>query len=175
MLTVYFHLQSIKVQNDSRKLHLKLMAEHQANTLDLFLRERLVNLTNLIDDPKLEVPPSHTTIEAYLNKLKKNSDTFIDIGFFDSSGVQAAYAGPYASLENRNYSTENWYQSLKQPESNFVITDLYLGFRRKPHFTIGVKRNIGDDYIVMRATLDRRRYMSISLHRRGRARSILLS
>jgi len=165
LLTVYFHIQSGRLLNESRRIHLRSIAEHQANTLDLFLRERVVNLANLIDNPKLEVPPSAGSMQRYLIDLKKNSDTFVDIGFFDSSGVQVGYAGPFPSLELRDYSAESWYIELRNRQDNFIITDIYLGFRKQPHFTIGVSRVIDSLYVVMRATLDpNRMYEYITSH-----------
>ncbi|NQU06589.1 MAG: histidine kinase, partial [Calditrichaeota bacterium] len=154
LLTVYFNIQSSKLLNESRSIHLQSIAEHQANTLDLFMRERVVNLANLIHDPKLEVPPSPETMQSYLDDLKKSSDAFVDIGFFDSSGVQVAYIGPFPSLEKRDYSSETWYTELRNKSDNFIITDIYLGFRKQPHFTIAVNRIIEDQCIVIRATLE---------------------
>ena len=154
LLTVYFHIQSSRLLNESRRIHLRSIAEQQANTLDLFLRERVVNLANLIDNPKLEVPPSTGSMQRYLVDLIKNSDTFVDIGFFDSSGVQVGYAGPFPSLEFRDYSSELWFVELHNRPDNFIITDIYLGFRKQPHFTIGVSRITEGQYVVMRATLD---------------------
>jgi two-component system NtrC family sensor kinase len=154
VLSVYFYFQHKQVVSQSQRWHLKAIAENQAKTLDLFLTERLVNLSNLIDDPRLEIPPTSKTMSAYLDKLKKNSETFVDLGFFDSTGIQAAYAGPFPSLENRNYSSETWYATLKARPDSFVITDIYLGFRQKPHFTIGVSRIIDGQLIVLRATLE---------------------
>lgn len=154
LLIIYFHFQYRSNYNQSRLLHLKSIAEYQANTLDLFLRERVVNLANLIDDPRLQLPPSSSAMQAHLEKLKKNSDTFIDVGFFDSTGIQVAYAGPLSYLERRDYSQELWYVALKNSQENFIITDIYLGFRQKPHFTIGVSRIINHQYVVLRATLD---------------------
>jgi two-component system NtrC family sensor kinase len=154
ILTIYFYIQYGSIVAQGRLMHMKAIAENQANTLDLFLHERLVNLSNLIDDPKLQVPPGSQAMRDYLEKLQKNSEAFVDIGFFDSSGIQVAYEGPYPSLEKRNYSTEHWYADLKDKDDNFIITDIYLGFRKKPHLTIAVSRLIGGQYIVMRAALD---------------------
>jgi len=154
VLTIYFYFQYNSIISESRRLHLKAIAENQANTLDLFLTERLVNLSNLIDDPKFLSQPNTESMQGYLEKLKKDSKTFVDIGYFDSSGVQAFYAGPFPSLEKQNYSTESWYKSLKEKADNFIITDIYLGFRQKPHFTIAVSRIIDNQFIVLRATLD---------------------
>ena len=35
-----------------------------------------------------------------------------------------------------------------------MITDIYLGFRQRPHFTIAVSRMIDDRFLALRATLD---------------------
>jgi len=153
ILIAYFYYQYTMLVSESRRLHLKAVAENQSNTLDLFLSERLVNISNLIDDPKFQVPPSPESMERYLRMLISNSDAFVDIGFFDSTGIQAGYAGPYPSLENRNYATEDWYQTLKEQQQDYVITDIYLGFRELPHFTIAVWRIINDRFVVLRATL----------------------
>ncbi len=156
LLAIYFYFQYGTMVTQSQSLHLRAIAENQANTLDLFLSERLVNLSNLIDDPLFEVPPESHAMSEYLTELKKNSTAFVDLGFFDSSGVQRAYAGPFPSLEKRNYSMESWYQTLRRDDRDFVITDIYLGFRQQPHFTIGVSRMIDGQFLVLRATLDPR-------------------
>jgi two-component system NtrC family sensor kinase len=154
LLSIYFLIQYGALDTESRRSHLRAIAENQANTLDLFLTERIVNLSNLVDDPRTQFPPASEVMQTYLERLKRSSEAFVDIGYFDSSGVQAAYAGPYPSLEKRNYSSEAWYMSLKEHEDDFIITDIYLGFRRKPHFTIAVSRTINNQFVVWRATLD---------------------
>jgi len=153
ILIVYFYFQYNALMSESRRFHLVAIAENQSNTLDLFLSERIVNLNNVIDDPKFQLPPSPESMSRYLDKLKRDSKAFIDVGFFDSSGVQVAYEGPYPSLERRNYSSESWYIALRQKKDNFIITDIYLGFRQRPHFTIAVSRTIENQYVVLRATL----------------------
>ncbi|MEW5924390.1 MAG: ATP-binding protein [Candidatus Zixiibacteriota bacterium] len=153
LLAIYFIFQNNAIILESRRLHLKGIAENQARTLDLFLTERLVNLSNLIDDPKLQIPPVSSIMQDYLRHLRKNSDAFVDIGFFDSAGVQTSYSGPFPSLERRNYSSEDWYRTLKSKDTHYIITDIYLGFRQEPHFTIAVKRVIEGQTVVMRATL----------------------
>ena len=99
ILATYFLLQYSAVVSESERLHLKAMAESQANTLDLFLSERQVNLSNLIDDRGFPLKPTSADLDHDLRGLRRISDVFVDIGFFDSSGVQVAYAGPYPSLE----------------------------------------------------------------------------
>jgi two-component system NtrC family sensor kinase len=154
ILTVYILLQYGVVLSENERLHLKAIAESQANTMDLFLSERRVNLSNLIDDPAFPIPPTSKDLEDSLEDLRKISDAFADVGYFDSSGVQIAYAGPFPSLESRSYRSEDWYRSLRERRSTFIVTDIYAGFRQKPHFTIAVSRVTRLGFVVLRATLD---------------------
>lgn len=154
LLATYFFLQYDAIVSESQRLHLRAIAESQANTLDLFLFERLVNLTNAVDDNHLAVPPTTDQMVERLDRLRRNSDTFVDFGFFDSLGVLSVYAGPFPSLEYRSYSDENWYRRLLASPDQFVITDIYLGFRRAPHFTIAISRRLNDQVVVYRATID---------------------
>ncbi|MEW6238370.1 MAG: ATP-binding protein [Candidatus Omnitrophota bacterium] len=153
VLTIYFHLQYRALIRESRLHHLQSIAEYQANILDLFLRERIANLAELIDDPKLEIPPSSDALKNSLEKLKNASDAFEDIGFFDPAGLQIAYSGPYPQLEKKNYASEPWYISLREKKERFIITDIYLGFRQTPHFTLAVSRTIDGQYCVLKTTL----------------------
>jgi len=154
VLAVYFILQYDAVADETERLHLRAIAESQANTLDLYLTERQVNLANLIDDPAFPVSPGSSDLASSLERLQRISNAFVDLGFFDSSGVQTAYAGPYTTLERRSYRAEAWYTTLQERQESFIITDIYLGFRQKPHFTIAVSRISHDGLVVLRATLD---------------------
>jgi two-component system NtrC family sensor kinase len=154
LLTAYFLVQSDRLDRESRRAHLASLAEHQAHILDLFLRERVVNLNNLINSPSVGVAPCSELVDAFLAELKKSSNAFVDIGFFEDSGVQTCYAGPFPSLERRDYGSEDWFNSLRDQPGGHVITDSYLGFRGRPHFTIGVSRLAGKRFTVLRATLD---------------------
>jgi two-component system NtrC family sensor kinase len=154
LLTVFFLLQYQWLVEESRRLHLLSIVEVQANMLDLFLRERLANVSNLIRDPQFPLPPSSDHLARGLARLKQDSDSFVDVGFFDSTGEQVAYAGPYPALEHRDYSHEQWFTRLRDRPQGFIITDIYLGFRGVPHFTIAVSRVVDGRYYVVRAALD---------------------
>ncbi|MBU0982963.1 MAG: ATP-binding protein [candidate division Zixibacteria bacterium] len=154
LLATYFFVQYEAIVAESERLHLAAIAESQSITLDLFLSERRINLTNLINDPKLTLPPDNAMMLGSLARLQRISDAFVDIGYIDSSGVQLSYTGPYPSLEQRSYRDESWYRGLRDGESDFVITDIYLGLRRRPHFTIAVSRIINGEFVAFRASLD---------------------
>lgn len=154
LLIFYFHLEYNKITKESLFLHLKSIAETEAQTLDLFLRERVVNLMNVIDDPSFFSNINEKSIENYLARLRKDSEAFIDLGFFDSTGIQKIYVGPFINLINIDYSNENWFRTLIQKEERYIVTDIYLGFRHFPHFTIAVKKNLNGNVYIIRSTLE---------------------
>jgi len=154
MRSVYFHFQFNYTLKDSGKLHLSALAESQRNTIDLFLQERVVNIFKLFHSDRFTVTPSEDDMQGFLQSLREASDSFIDVGFFNEAGVQIGYAGPYPYLLGRDYSHEGWFEKLKGRGDNYYISDIYLGFRQKPHFTIAVKQMIDGRGYVMRATLD---------------------
>ncbi|MCP4571424.1 MAG: histidine kinase [bacterium] len=154
LLTVYFHIQTLNLREEGRQGHLQSMAEYQAHMLDLFIRERVINLTNLINSPELEIPPTQGSMRSCLDDLHRASETFVDLEIFNARGDQVAYAGPFPVREQRNYSNERWFEVLSTGEQEFVITDIYLGFRQRPHFTMAVRSGVDGDSVVLRATLE---------------------
>jgi len=154
ILSLYFHFQFNVTLKESGKLHLTTLAESQRNTIDLFLQERVVNIFNLFHSSYFNVPPSPDDMARSLQQLLEMSDAFVDVGFLNDLGLQIGYAGPYTYLRGTDYSKEQWFQTLMSHNQNYYISDIYLGFRQKPHFTIAVKQIIEDTPYVMRATLD---------------------
>ena len=57
-------------------------------------------------------------------------------------------------MQDKNYADEDWFKALMTNDRNHFISDIYLGFRNKPHFTIAVKQIIDGHAYVMRSTLD---------------------
>jgi two-component system NtrC family sensor kinase len=153
-LIIFFQYEYNMLLTEGQSLHMKATSENQANILGLYLRERVVNLLNLIDDPNFIFPPTTEDLEKYLKKLSQDSDAFIDIGFFDTTGIQISYSGPMTILKSKDYSKEPWYINLRKLERRYVITDIYLGLRNKPHFTIAVNRVVNGKYYVIKSSLD---------------------
>ncbi len=153
-LSAYFHFQFTFSLKESAKLNLAAISESQGNTVDLFIQERIVNIFSLFQSKEFNLTPTRHTMENYLQNLRQVSDAFIDVGFLDSMGLQIGYAGPFPFLQNKNYANEAWFSTLIQQHRNHYISDIYLGFRNKPHFTIAVKQLIDGKLYVVRSTLD---------------------
>ncbi|MFZ5562823.1 MAG: sensor histidine kinase, partial [Thermodesulfobacteriota bacterium] len=154
LLSVYFHLQFNLTLKQSGKQQLVLLAESQRNTIDLFLQERAINVLNLFHGQSFSAAPAQADMNMLLKSLQETSDAFIDVGFLDDAGRQIGYAGPYGFLHMKDYSKELWFKTLSSQSSDYYISDIYLGFRNKPHFTIAVKQRKGTKTYIMRATLD---------------------
>ncbi len=153
-LSVYFHFQFTFTLKESANLNLVAIAESQRNTVDLFLQERVLNIFSQFQSKEFSFKPALHTMESYLRNLRRVSDAFIDVGFLSEDGTQISYAGPYPYLQNRNYADEEWFNTLVTKDQNHYISDIYLGFRNKPHFTIAIKQVIDGHVYVMRSTLD---------------------
>ncbi|MDH4042961.1 MAG: ATP-binding protein [Gemmatimonadota bacterium] len=154
LLAVFFHIQYRHLLRESARAHLAVIAEQQAATFDLFLRERLTNLANIIEDP-LFTP--HARDEAYMSvrlaTLQQTSDAFADLGVVSVDGQLVTYVGPVTFPEGVNYHDEPWFAELLAGEDRSLITEIYLGFRGRPHFTIAVKRARNGSVQVLRSTL----------------------
>ena len=55
ILAIYFYFQYRAIDIEGQRAHLTAVAENQAKTMDLFLRERIVNLSNIIWNPRGKV------------------------------------------------------------------------------------------------------------------------
>jgi two-component system, NtrC family, sensor kinase len=129
----------------------ELVEKHQQN-INAFLDEKLSYVEVLADSYTYE----DLTNEAFLqNKLsilqKAYSGIFVDLGVIGSDGVQIAYAGNL-KLERADYSKAEWFKEALN--RNYYISDVFLGYRRTPHFIVAVKKRRGDAEWILRATID---------------------
>ena len=154
LLSAYFHLQFNSTLKKSGKLSLSAIAESQKNTIDLFLQERVVNLFNLFHSREFTTAPGLQKMEYYLGNLRQANDAFIDVGFLNERGIQTGYAGPFPTLLGKDYSNELWFRTLMNQNEDYLVSDIYLGFRKKAHFTIAIRQMIDGKIYVMRSTLD---------------------
>ena len=148
----YFHFTS--TLKATEKVNLEALAKSQRNTTDLFLLERKMNIRNLFYNRLENSPPSVSEINYFLMKLQQINDSFVDVGFLNDQGLQIRYAGPFPQLKGKSYKNEQWFKTLAGSRKDYSITDIYLGFRNKPHFTIAIKQTIQGKMSILRTTID---------------------
>jgi len=166
----YFQHQFASTLKNAGRVSLEALANSQKNTIDLFLQERVFNIFSLFHDRDFTSPPTQERMDRYLQSLRQQSDAFTDVGFLSGDGIQTGYAGLFPDLLGKDYSHEEWFQLLMSQDKNYYISDVYLGFRNKPHFTIAVKQTFDDGTWVFRSTLDPDKfYMFLRAIGRGKA------
>lgn len=154
LLAAFFHLQYNATVKEGINNHLKSIAENRRNTVDLFLQERVSNLRNAFRPDALHIPSTQAEMDKSLALLRRESSTFTDLGLFGPKGTLTSYTGPHAFLAGKDYSNETWFKRIVEDERGYVISDVYLGFRGKPHFIIAVRRIIDDQPWILRASVD---------------------
>lgn len=154
LLAVYFHFQYNTTVKEGINNHLKSIAENRRNTVDLFLQERVSNLKNVFRPESLHIPSSQEEMDKALSILRHESSTFIDIGLFGPDGTLISYTGPHTFLEGKDYCNEAWFKQILEGDRSYFISDVYLGFRGKPHFIIAVRRIVKEKPWIIRASVD---------------------
>jgi len=149
-VTIYY--QFSVSYSDKVYENLRTLTENRRSSLDLFFEERISQLVTIAHTHTLK----QLSDEAYLDKLfytmQTRSRSYIDIGVIDIEGRHRAYIGPYPELKEVNYRREDWFQAALS--SGVYISDVFLGYRRFPHFIIAVMSRSGDQPWILRATIN---------------------
>ena len=83
--------------------------------------------------------------EAYREDIHQDM-TFVDLGVFNEAGLHVAYHGPY-KLAGKIYKEAPWFKEVMK--KGFYISDVFLGFRKVPHFIIAILReDKGEKWII---------------------------
>ena len=146
---IYFYFASSQEQN--QRAQLQNLAVNQSSAVQLFLAERTAMLEALVHTATLESMTQSGELEKVLDILNKRQHSFVDLGIIDGSGNHLAYEGPYR-LEDRNYGGEPWFEETMV--RGVHVSDVFLGFRRVPHFVIAIRRDIRPRPWILRATID---------------------
>lgn len=132
--------------------HLRELVEKHRQNIDTFLNEKLSDVRYLgksLCDGQLN------DVRALQNKLavfqQEYEPAFVDLGVVDAKGTQVAYVGPF-KLGKARYSDADWFK--KASNSQYFISDVFLGLRGLPHFIIAVRESYYGQPHIIRATID---------------------
>ncbi|KPA18142.1 integral membrane sensor signal transduction histidine kinase [Candidatus Magnetomorum sp. HK-1] len=131
--------------------NMKRIVEDHGNMIQFFLNERKANLEFVLNSFSFDEMIQSSLLKTIFENLQKESQSFIDIGVINESGVHLAYHGPYR-LTGKNYEKEEWFK--KVIKEGVFVSDIFLGFRRIPHFIIAIVRKDKDKTWILRATID---------------------
>ena len=132
---------------------LRTLVQNRRSSLELFFDERISQLVTVANTHTMEALINEPYLNQLFNTIQSRSKSFIDISIIDQNGTHLAYVGPhYEKLKDVNYGDEEWFHSVMS--SNVFISDVFLGFRKTPHFIIAVTRREGPRTWILRATIN---------------------
>jgi len=132
--------------------NLKTLVENRRSAMDLFFDERISQLVTMAHTHSLKQVADESYLNKVFNIMQTRSKSYIDIGVIDQGGNHLAYVGPYPELKGVNYKKEDWFQSVMS--GGIYISDVFLGYRKFPHFIIAVMSREGNQTWILRATIN---------------------
>jgi two-component system, NtrC family, sensor kinase len=128
----------------------RIVGDHR-HMIDSFLTNRKANLEFVLNSYEFDELADPEKLYRILIQLQKESSAFVDLGLFNEEGVHVNYQGPYR-LAGMDYARAPWFNEVMKKGQ--YISDVFLGYRRIPHFIIALKREDGGRTWVIRATID---------------------
>jgi len=170
--TYYYYTTTVK---EKIRNELKLITKNRKDTIDLFLNDRANCLSVLAYTHSFDFLKKKENLLNSFQLSKRVCSAFQDMGIINSDGEQVAYIGPY-HLTGKQYSTADWFKAVMKKD--VYISDVFLGFRKVPHFIIAVKRMENGKPWILRVTIDINRinhFMSTALLGKGGSDAYILS
>ena len=130
---------------------IKYRARVQANSVDLYLKGRAAILSGMADLHTMNSLVEEEGLARLLEIINIRSGGFVDLGVIDDKGEHLAYVGPY-NLQGLNYYNQDWFAEVMS--KGFYISDVYMGYRKIPHYIIAVRRRENQHAWILRATID---------------------
>lgn len=132
--------------------HLSELVLSHSQKIDSFLQEKLSDIRFLTHSCGLDILEDESFLQKRLEALQKDfGRDFVDLGVINADGKQIAYAGPF-KLARADYSDAEWFRRAIQSE--YYISDVFLGLRGLPHFIIAVRSSQEGVHWILRATID---------------------
>ncbi len=147
--TIYH--QFFRIYEEKIEEQIRYRARAQAEAVDLFLKERTAILSAMADTHTFHYMIQEKNLSKVFEVMNLRAGAFVDLGVIDNAGQHLAYVGPY-ELKGLNYYQEPWFGEVMS--KGVYISDVYLGFRRIPHFIIAVRRQEDQNNWILRATVD---------------------
>jgi two-component system NtrC family sensor kinase len=125
--------------------------EYHKKIIELFLKERSARLQLIAQTHSKEYLMEMGNLAHVFEVMNQEYSSISDLGLISQEGGHLAYVGPY-DLMDKNYSQTFWFRSVM--ERGIFISDMFMGFRKVPHFIIAVTREEKGEKWILRATVD---------------------
>jgi two-component system, NtrC family, sensor kinase len=145
---IYFFAINSRNQTEAE---LKRISEDHGVLIDQFIHERINDLVFAANSSTLDFLVKKENLANLLDRLRAGSEAFFDIGVFDENANHLSYIGPF-NLIGINYSQTFWFKEVEK--KGLYVSDVFLGYRKIPHFIIAVRRAEEGRIWYLRATID---------------------
>lgn len=137
---------------DRVKQNFKNQIDSHRTMIELFLEDRKSTLQAITKTHTKEFMSQTSHLRRILGLLNMEyGQSFTDLGVIDHKGDHLAYIGPY-DLIDKNYIKAHWFQEVMGKGVN--ISDIFMGYRKSPHFVIAVTNQEQGHRWILRATID---------------------
>jgi len=150
VLSISYYFFTYSIESGTTSSMVRIVEDHR-HMIDTFLQERKADLVFVLRSYTFKDLSDPQRLEHVFEHLQEKSNTFVDLGIFNEAGVHVAYHGPYR-LEGKIYKDTKWFKEVMK--SGYYISDIFLGFRRVPHFIIAIAKEEQGRRWVIRATID---------------------
>ncbi len=125
-------------------------AKHQ---IEYFVDVKISALRFLASGHRYDQLSDQQLLARIFAAFKREFGAVVDLGLIDKHGIQQSYTGPY-NLLGKDYANQEWFH--KAVARGIYVSDVFLGYRRLPHFAIAVKQfePDADTFWILRATID---------------------
>ncbi len=143
------HRKALRAQTEAPMREILVRTRHSG---EIFLAERRSAISFITSASTYEQLADQAELNRIFQVMKQEFGGFIDVGLIDASGVQVSYAGPF-ELVGKDYRDQEWFQEVLVRGT--YVSDVFLGYRRYPHFVIAVRHLEPDGRSwIVRATVD---------------------
>jgi len=144
----YYFTTSIE---NSTVASMKRIVEDHRQMIETFLGERKSDLKFVAESYTFDELADPASLYKVFNVLQNKSAAFVDLGVFNQEGIHVTYQGLY-KLIGRAYGEEDWFKEVMK--QGYYTSDIFLGYRRVPHFIVAITREEPGKTWVLRATID---------------------
>ena len=118
--------------------------------MESFLEERTSDLKLVAFTHSLDFLTDPSNLRQIFHLLNREGSYFTDLGVIGEDGKHMAYVGPY-DLMDKDYSETFWFKEVMA--KGVYVSDMFMGYRKTPHFIIAVLCSKGDTTWILRATI----------------------
>jgi len=137
---------------------LETRVDYHRKIIELFLKENRAKLDFIASTHSIASLSKNNQLNQILTSVNRDAWTLTDIGIIDENGNHLAYVGPY-DLIDKNYSSTFWFKEVMEKGS--YTSDMFMGFRKEPHFVMAVIKIENGKRWIVRTTVNTDRFCSL--------------